>query len=69
MLIQMVAPVRETVSQSLASLVLHMPRRSVLHVRRILLDMIFQPTDPNANGHTLETDGHSRRTVSQNLLP
>ena len=38
----MVAPVRETVSQTLASLLLHMPRRSVLHVHSILLQMIRQ---------------------------
>lgn len=38
----MVAPVRETVSQSLASLLLHMPRRSILRVHDLLLDMIFQ---------------------------
>lgn len=39
---QVVAPVRETVSQTLASLLLHMPRRSVLHVHDILLQMIRQ---------------------------
>ncbi|TFK45985.1 SNF2 chromatin remodeling protein [Heliocybe sulcata] len=39
---QVVAPVRETVSQTLASLLLHMPRRSVLHVHSILLQMIRQ---------------------------
>ncbi|OCH89091.1 SNF2 chromatin remodeling protein [Obba rivulosa] len=39
---QVVAPVRETVSQTLASLLLHMPRRSVLHVHSILLEMIRQ---------------------------
>ncbi|KAI0654791.1 SNF2 chromatin remodeling protein [Cubamyces menziesii] len=39
---QVVAPVRETVSQTLASLLLHMPRRSVLHVHNILLQMIRQ---------------------------
>ena len=33
---------RETVSQTLASLLLHMPRRSVLHVHNILLQMIRQ---------------------------
>lgn len=38
----MVAPVRETVSQTLASLLLHMPRRSVLHIHSILLQMIRQ---------------------------
>jgi TATA-binding protein-associated factor len=39
---QVVAPVRETVSQTLASLLLHMPRRSVLHVHSVLLQMIRQ---------------------------
>ncbi|KAI0247046.1 SNF2 chromatin remodeling protein [Lactifluus subvellereus] len=39
---QVVAPVRETVSQTLASLLLHMPPRSVLHVHSVLLQMIRQ---------------------------
>ncbi|GBE82676.1 Probable helicase [Sparassis crispa] len=39
---QVVAPVRETVSQTLASLLIHMPRRSVLHVHSVLLQMIRQ---------------------------
>ena len=39
---QVVAPVRETVSQTLASLMLHMPKRSVFHVHSILLQMIRQ---------------------------
>ncbi|KAF9821604.1 hypothetical protein IEO21_00450 [Rhodonia placenta] len=39
---QVVAPVRETVSQTLASLLIHMPRRSVLHIHSILLQMIRQ---------------------------
>ncbi|GLB35068.1 putative protein with domain of unknown function (DUF3535) [Lyophyllum shimeji] len=39
---QVVAPVRETVSQTLASLLIHMPRRSVMHVHSILLQMIQQ---------------------------
>ncbi|KAL4065257.1 hypothetical protein J3A83DRAFT_4375778 [Scleroderma citrinum] len=39
---QVVAPVRETVSQTLASLLLHMPLRSVVHVHSILLQMIRQ---------------------------
>ncbi|TFK76566.1 SNF2 superfamily chromatin remodeling protein [Pluteus cervinus] len=39
---QVVAPVRETASQTLASLLLHMPKRSVGHVHRILLEMIRQ---------------------------
>ncbi|KAF7323127.1 TBP associated factor [Mycena chlorophos] len=39
---QVIAPVRETVSQTLAALLLHMPRRSVAHVHSILLQMIQQ---------------------------
>ncbi|KAG7086556.1 hypothetical protein E1B28_002505 [Marasmius oreades] len=39
---QVVAPVREMVSQTLASLLIHMPRRSVLRVHSILLQMIKQ---------------------------
>ncbi|KAF8654075.1 hypothetical protein AX16_003608 [Volvariella volvacea WC 439] len=39
---QVVAPVRETVSQTLAALLLHMPRRSIGHVHTILLQMIRQ---------------------------
>lgn len=42
LLTQVVAPVRETVSQTLAALLLHMPRRSVTHVHTILLQMIQQ---------------------------
>ena len=46
---KVVAPVRETVSQTLASLLIHMPRRSLLHVHSVLLQMIRQnfviPTD------------------------
>lgn len=41
------APVRKTVSQTLASLLLHMPRRSVVHVHRILLQMILQDPLPD----------------------
>ncbi|KAI0637419.1 SNF2 chromatin remodeling protein [Trametes polyzona] len=59
---QVVAPVRETVSQTLASLLLHMPRRSVLHVHNVLLQMIRQdfpiPVKPT-NGKTRDADkGH-----------
>ncbi|KAF8130463.1 SNF2 chromatin remodeling protein [Mycena galopus ATCC 62051] len=54
---QVVAPVRETVSQTLAALLLHMPRRSVGHVHAILLQMIQQdlpalPQQTNGNGRT-----------------
>ncbi|KAI8999034.1 SNF2 chromatin remodeling protein [Trametes punicea] len=61
---QVVAPVRETVSQTLASLLLHMPRRSVLHVHNILLEMIRQdfpipvkPTNGKARDRSAER-GH-----------
>ncbi|KAJ7118732.1 SNF2 chromatin remodeling protein [Mycena epipterygia] len=48
---QVVAPVRETVSQTLASLLIHMPRRSVSHVHAILLQMIQQELPaPPSNG-------------------
>lgn len=57
---QVVAPVRETVSQTLASLLLHMPRRSVLHVHGVLLQMIRQdfpiPVKPT-NGKTFSKNG------------
>ncbi|KAF9019159.1 hypothetical protein BDZ89DRAFT_1139528 [Hymenopellis radicata] len=39
---QVIAPIREMVSQTLASLLIHMPRRSIIHVHRILLQMIQQ---------------------------
>ena len=45
--LQVVAPVRETVSQTLASLILHMPRRSLLHVHLVLLQMIRQDFSAN----------------------
>ena len=57
---QVVAPVRETVSKTLASLLLHMPRRSVLHVHNVLLQMIrqdFPVTVKPANGKTLSKYG------------
>ncbi|KAJ7063461.1 SNF2 superfamily chromatin remodeling protein [Mycena amicta] len=54
---QVIAPVRETVSQTLAALLLHMPRRSVARVHSILLQMIQQnfpippaPPVPVTNG-------------------
>ena len=55
---------RETVSQTLASLIIHMPRRSVLHVHAILLQMIRQdfpiPVKPTkGKGADLNADkGH-----------
>ncbi|KAJ7491285.1 SNF2 superfamily chromatin remodeling protein [Mycena latifolia] len=58
---QVVAPVRETVSQTLAALLLHMPRRSVGHVHAILLQMIQQdvpaPPPPPTNGHAKKAKG------------
>ena len=57
---QVIAPVRETVSQTLASLLLHMPRRSVLHVHSILLEMIRQDFTPPIKQEKPNTGG--RRT-------
>ncbi|KAF7359286.1 TBP associated factor [Mycena sanguinolenta] len=61
---QVVAPVRETVSQTLAALLLHMPRRSVGHVHAILLQMIQQdvPAPPRANGNG-KPRGKGRKAV------
>jgi TATA-binding protein-associated factor len=53
---QVVAPVRETVSQTLASLLLHMPRRSLLHVHLVLLQMIRQDFTANSRKSQKETD-------------
>lgn len=62
----MVAPVRETVSQTLAALLTHMPRRSVLHVHAALLQMVqlspasSSPTSnekPNGKGKGKATNG------------
>ena len=39
---KVVAPIRETVSQTLASLLIYMPRRSLLRVHSVLLQMIRQ---------------------------
>ena len=50
--LQVVAPVRETVSQTLASLLIYMPRRSLVHVHSILLQMIRQ--DSIAPSHNME---------------
>jgi TATA-binding protein-associated factor len=55
---QVVAPVRETVSQTLASLLLHMPRRSVFHVHTILLQMIRQDFFVPTNGKKGKGHGH-----------
>ena len=51
-IVQVVAPVRETVSQTLASLLLHMPRRSISHTHGILLQLIKQDfPDQSRNGN------------------
>jgi TATA-binding protein-associated factor len=43
---QVVAPVRETATQALAALLIHMPAYSVQYVHDILLDMIRQQFSP-----------------------
>ncbi|KAF8078067.1 SNF2 superfamily chromatin remodeling protein [Lyophyllum atratum] len=53
---QVVAPVRETVSQTLASLLIHMPRRSVTHVHSILLQMIQQDFVIPMSGSKAQSD-------------
>ncbi|CAK5279450.1 unnamed protein product [Mycena citricolor] len=55
-----VAPVRETVSQTLAALLLHMPRRSVSHVHTLLLQMIQQDWVMPA-----VTNGSKRKTAAK----
>ncbi|KIM49246.1 hypothetical protein M413DRAFT_438417 [Hebeloma cylindrosporum] len=57
---QVIAPVRETVSQTLASLLLFMPRRSLQHVHSVLLQMIRQDFSPHPNGkpQTHKERGH-----------
>ena len=40
---------RETVAQTLASLLIHMPRRAILRVHQILLDMVRQQFTEKAN--------------------
>ncbi|KAG5635827.1 hypothetical protein H0H81_009992 [Sphagnurus paluster] len=54
---QVVAPVRETVSQTLAALLLHMPRRSLTHVHSILLQMIQQNFNVPSNTTKLKLMG------------
>lgn len=51
----MVAPVRETVSQTLAALLTHMPRRSVLHVHAALLQMVQLSPSINNNADSSST--------------
>ncbi|KIJ44189.1 hypothetical protein M422DRAFT_228203 [Sphaerobolus stellatus SS14] len=55
---QVMAPVRETVSQTLGSLLLHMPRRSVLHVHELLLQMIKQELPPEQRSNLGKGKGH-----------
>ncbi|EFI28392.1 Mot1 [Coprinopsis cinerea okayama7 len=54
---QVIAPVRETVSQTLASLLIHMPRRSLVHVHSILVQMTRQDSiTPPQNGATSDPE-------------
>lgn len=55
---QVVAPVRETVSQTLASLLLFMPRRSLFHVHSVLLQMIRQDFAANSKALADTERGH-----------
>ncbi|KAF8969946.1 SNF2 superfamily chromatin remodeling protein [Flammula alnicola] len=55
---QVVAPVRETVSQTLASLLIFMPRRSLLHVHSVLLQMIRQDFTAGSKPQTDTERGH-----------
>ncbi|KAK2467010.1 hypothetical protein APHAL10511_001268 [Amanita phalloides] len=61
---QVVAPVRETVSQTLASLMIHMPMRSLLHVHNILLDMIRQDFDIPAGLRSKSFSSYSIKSLS-----
>lgn len=58
----MVAPVRETVSQTLAALLTHMPTRAVLHVHAALLQMVELPpsSTPLKTSTTATTNGRSQ---------
>ena len=56
----MVAPVRETVSQTLAALLTHMPRRAVLHVHAALLQMVSLPV-PSAPPSSLTPSASNGR--------
>ncbi|KAF8321727.1 hypothetical protein DL93DRAFT_2209827, partial [Clavulina sp. PMI_390] len=58
---QVVAPVRETVSQTLGALLTHMPRRSVLHVHAALLQMVrLTPSTANGSGPAKTTNGKGK---------
>ena len=61
---QVVAPVRETVSQTLASLMIHMPTRSLLHVHNILLQMIRQDFNVPADLRSKSLSARSIRSRS-----
>lgn len=58
------APVRETVSQTLASLMIHMPARSLLHVHDILLQMIRQDFNVPAGLRSKPLSAHSTKSRS-----
>ncbi|KAF8628445.1 hypothetical protein AX15_003960 [Amanita polypyramis BW_CC] len=62
---QVVAPVRETVSQTLASLMIHMPTRSLLHVHNILLQMIRQDFNIPAGLRSRSLSAHLTKSQSQ----
>jgi TATA-binding protein-associated factor len=66
---QVVAPVRETVSQTLASLLLHMPRRSVAHVHSILLQMIRQDFLPGGMSQSVSTAVMTTTTTPGGVIP
>ncbi|KAL1694700.1 hypothetical protein GGG16DRAFT_87332 [Schizophyllum commune] len=69
---QVTAPVRETISQTMGSLLLHMPRRSVTWVHSILLDMIKQDfvlsTTTNGNGTVPATSTRTTRHPKAKML-
>ncbi|TRM59955.1 hypothetical protein BD626DRAFT_572350 [Schizophyllum amplum] len=69
---QVTAPVRETISQTMGSLLLHMPRRSVTWVHSILLQMIKQdfvlPANWNGDGATPAESSRSARHPKARML-
>ncbi|KAF7294767.1 TBP associated factor [Mycena indigotica] len=66
---QVIAPVRETVSQTLAALLLHMPRRSVAHVHSILLQMIQQNFPIPPAPPILTTNGRNTKQRQKTRVP
>jgi TATA-binding protein-associated factor len=58
---QVVAPVREAASQTLAALLLHMPTSSIMFVHENLLQMIQQGFSKSANG--VESNGGKAKGV------